>query len=202
MENDDKYEVMIRNLNKSYGGVPVFTNLNVNFLKNKITVVLGPSGCGKTTLLNIISGIEKDYSGQVDLESSRLSYIFQEDRLISHLTVYENVAFVLKSIMSKIEVNLTVNKFLSMVELSNCKSKFPRELSGGMKRRVALARAFAYKSDLLLMDEPFKGLDDRLKGDIIKKFLSLYRENKRTIILVTHDKEEASELGHIVYSLE
>ncbi|MHC6180408.1 ABC transporter ATP-binding protein [Clostridium sp. JNZ X4-2] len=202
MENNDKYEVVIRNLNKSYGEIPVFTNLNVNFLKNKITAVLGPSGCGKTTLLNIISGIEKDYSGQVHLESSRLSYIFQEDRLISHLTVYENIAFVLKSTMSKIQVDFTVNRFLSMVELSNCRDKFPRELSGGMKRRVALARAFAYKSDLLLMDEPFKGLDDRLKGDIIKKFLSLYRENKRTIILVTHDKKEADELGNIVYSLE
>ncbi|MCI1945672.1 ABC transporter ATP-binding protein [Clostridium luticellarii] len=202
MSNDDIYEVSIRSLNKSYGRASVFKNLNINFLKDKITAVLGPSGCGKTTLLNIISGIEKDYSGQVYLRSSRLSYVFQEDRLIPHFTVYENVAFVLKSVMSKGEIEATVNSFLNMVELSDCRDKLPAELSGGMKRRVALARAFAYKSDLLLMDEPFKGLDNRLKGEIIQKFLLLYRKDRRTVIMVTHDKEEARELGDVIYSLE
>lgn len=202
MKDDGKYEVIIKNLNKSYGKLPVFINLNLSFLKDKITVIFGPSGCGKTTLLNIISGIEKDYDGQVYLKSDRLSYVFQEDRLISHLTVYENVAFVLKSVMNRDEIESTVNKFLNMVELSDCRDKFPGELSGGMKRRVALARAFAYRSDLLLMDEPFKGLDNRLKGDIIEKFLLLYRENKRTVIMVTHDKEETRELGNVIYSLE
>ncbi|MEY8763986.1 MULTISPECIES: ABC transporter ATP-binding protein [Clostridium] len=202
MKDDDRYEVIIRNLNKSYGKLSVFTDLSLNFLKDRITVVFGPSGCGKTTLLNIISGIEKDYNGEVYLQSNKISYVFQEDRLISHLDVYENVAFVLKSNMNKNKVQSTVNRFLNMVELWDCRDKFPRELSGGMKRRVALARAFAYDSDLLLMDEPFKGLDSRLKGDIINKFLLLYRENKRTVILVTHDKEEANKLGDIIYSLD
>ena len=89
-----------------------------------------------------------------------------------------------------------------MVELWDYKDKLPYKLSGGMKRRVALARAFAYKSDLLLMDEPFKGLDDRLKSDIIEKFLMIYSENRRTIILVTHDKAEAEQLGDVIYSLD
>ena len=91
MKDDDRYEVIIRNLNKSYGKLPVFTDLSLNFLKDRITVVFGPSGCGKTTLLNIISGIEKDYNGEVYLQSNKISYVFQEDRLISHLDVYENV---------------------------------------------------------------------------------------------------------------
>ncbi|OAA93207.1 ABC transporter ATP-binding protein [Clostridium coskatii] len=201
-QNEDQYEVTINRLSKYYEGVPVFYNLNMKFLKNRITAILGPSGCGKTTLLNIISGIEKDYDGKVDLKSGTISYVFQEDRLIPYLSVYDNVAFVLKSTMDKGRVDLAVRKFLNMVELWDYKDKLPYKLSGGMKRRVALARAFAYKSDLLLMDEPFKGLDDRLKSDIIEKFLMIYSENRRTIILVTHDKAEAEQLGDVIYSLD
>ncbi len=201
-QNEDQYEVTISRLSKYYEGVPVFYNLNMKFLRNRVTAILGPSGCGKTTLLNIISGIEKDYSGKVNLRGSTISYVFQEDRLIPYLSVYDNVAFVLKSTMKKDRIDLTVRKFLRMVELWDYKDKLPCKLSGGMKRRVALARAFAYKSDLLLMDEPFKGLDDRLKSDIIKKFLMIYRESARTIILVTHDKAEAEKLGDVIYSLD
>lgn len=200
-QNEDDYEVMINGLSKYYDGVPVFYNLNMKFLRNRITAILGPSGCGKTTLLNIISGIEKDYSGKIDLKGDTISYVFQEDRLIPYLNVYDNVAFVLKSTMDKARIDLTVRKFLNMVELWDYRDKLPCKLSGGMKRRVALARAFAYKSDLLLMDEPFKGLDDRLKSDIIEKFLMIYSENRRTIILVTHDKAEAEQLGDVIYSL-
>ncbi|AZV57590.1 ABC transporter ATP-binding protein [Clostridium sp. AWRP] len=201
-QNEDQYEVTINRLSKYYEEVPVFYNLNMKFLKNRITAILGPSGCGKTTLLNIISGIEKDYNGEVNLKGSTISYVFQEDRLIPYLSVYDNVAFVLKSTMDKGRVDLAVRKFLNMVELWDYKDKLPYKLSGGMKRRVALARAFAYKSDLLLMDEPFKGLDDRLKSDIIEKFLMIYSENRRTIILVTHDKAEAEQLGDVIYSLD
>ncbi|WP_333860886.1 ABC transporter ATP-binding protein [Clostridium sp.] len=201
VEHEHNYEVIIKNLNKSYDGASVFSNLNMNFIKGKIAVILGPSGCGKTTLLNIISGIETNYSGEVLLRNRSISYVFQEDRLIPYFTVYKNVEFVLKSTLDKNEVNITVNKFLDMVELLEYKDKLPDKLSGGMKRRVALARAIAYKSSLILMDEPFKGMDDRLKSSVIKKFLIHQRETGRTVILVTHDKGEAEIMGDKVYFL-
>jgi NitT/TauT family transport system ATP-binding protein len=201
MDLSINYEVQLMNLCKSYEENIVLDNINMNIPENKITVISGPSGCGKTTLLNIIGGIEKEDSGKVILKSNSISYIFQEDRLIPHLTVYENIAFVLKSIMNKNEINRIVTKYLEMVKLIEVKDKLPSKLSGGMKRRVAIARAFAYKSKLLLMDEPFKGLDDELKNEIIQEFLKLYKKDKRTVVLVTHDKEEARLLGDIVYSL-
>ncbi|KOA18712.1 bicarbonate transport ATP-binding protein CmpD [Clostridium homopropionicum DSM 5847] len=201
MEVKNDYEVQIKNLYKAYGTHVVFDNLNLNFIKNKITVLLGPSGCGKTTLLNIISGIERKYGGEVILRDSSISYIFQEDRLIPNLTAFENVAFVLKSTMSKEETEKTVNTYLSLVKLMDYKDMFPEKLSGGMKRRVAIARAFAYKSRLLLMDEPFKGLDQKLKNEIIEEFLKIHNEDKRTIILVTHDIKEAEALGDEIYTL-
>lgn len=201
VEHEHNYEVIIKNLNKSYDGVSVFSDLSINFIKGKITAVLGPSGRGKTTLLNVISGIETNYSGEVLLRNEGISYVFQEDRLIPHFTVYENVEFVLKSTMDKSEIDIAVNKFLDMVELLEYKDKLPDKLSGGMKRRVALARAIAYKSSLILMDEPFKGMDDRLKSSVIKKFLIHQREAGRTVILVTHDKGEAEIMGDEVYFL-
>lgn len=195
------YEVKLINLCKSYEENTVLDNINMDIQENKITVISGPSGCGKTTLLNIISGVEKKDSGQVILKDNSISYIFQEDRLIPYLTVYENIAFVLKSTIDKNEMDKIITKYLGMVRLIEFKDKLPSKLSGGMKRRVAIARAFAYKSRLLLMDEPFKGLDDELKTEIIEEFLKLYKKDKRTVILVTHDKEEAKLLGDIIYPL-
>lgn len=201
MELLNNYEVQIKDLCKFYENHKVLYNFSMNFIKNKITVITGPSGCGKTTLLNIIGGIEKDYNGQIISPNNSISYIFQEDRLLPHLTVYENIAFVLKSTMSKEDMHTIINKYLNMVKLSEYKHKLPNKLSGGMKRRVAIARAFAYKSRLLLMDEPFKGLDDKLKTEIIDEFLKLHKEDRRTVILVTHDMKEAELLGDIVYSM-
>lgn len=201
MENTD-YEVQIKGLYKAYKDNVVLENLNMDFPKNRITVVTGPSGCGKTTLLNIISGIEKADKGKVIKSNEDISYIFQEDRLLPQLTVYNNIAFVLKSTMNTADIKPIVEKYLSLVKMVDAKDKYPSQLSGGMKRRVAIARAFAYKSRLLLMDEPFKGLDDKLKEEIIHQFLEVYKEDKRTIIFVTHDMKEAELLGDEIYKLK
>ncbi|MBP2031425.1 NitT/TauT family transport system ATP-binding protein [Clostridium algifaecis] len=195
-------EIIIKDLYKYYGDNKVFYNLNLKFTKGKITMVLGPSGCGKTTLLNIIAGIDKNYSGQVRVNRKNISYVFQEDRLIPNLSVFENVAFVIKSGEKRKDIDSIVNKYLEMVQLEEYGDKFPDELSGGMKRRVALARALAYNGDLILMDEPFKGLDFELKNKIMDKFLQIQMEKKRTVIIVTHDKEEAQKLGDMIYSLD
>jgi len=201
MENDKEYQVQVKNLNKSYGDNKVLINLNLNFEKNKITVVTGPSGCGKTTLLNIISGIDKPDSGEVILKDHSISFIFQEDRLIPDLTVYKNIEFVLKSTLTVLESKPIIEKYLDLVKLTEAKDKYPEQLSGGMKRRVAVARAFAYRSDLLIMDEPFKGLDEKLKKEIIDEFLRIYNLDKRTVILVTHDMDEAMFLGDAIIDL-
>ena len=201
MENDKEYQVQLKNLNKSFGDNKVLVNLNLNFEKNKITVVTGPSGCGKTTLLNIISGIEKPDSGEVILKDHSISFIFQEDRLIPDLTVYKNIEFVLKSTLTVLESKPIIEKYLELVKLTEAKDKYPEQLSGGMKRRVAVARAFAYRSDLLIMDEPFKGLDEKLKKEIIDEFLRIYNQDKRTVILVTHDMDEAVFLGDAIIDL-
>ena len=187
---------------KKYGNEKIFEKFNMSLKKNSINAILGPSGTGKTTLLNIISGIEDIDSGEVIYNGNNISYIFQEDRLIPWLSVYDNIAFVLKSKYSKKNIKNIVDKYLKLVKLQNHKDKYPRELSGGMKRRVAIARAFAYESDLLLMDEPFKGLDMELKKDIIDEFLNIWSYDRRTVILVTHDIKEAKYMTDKIYFLQ
>lgn len=197
-------DIMLRLIDvyKKYGDEKIFEKFNMSLKKNSINAILGPSGTGKTTLLNIISGIEGIDSGEVIYNGNNISYIFQEDRLIPWLSVYDNIAFVLKSKYSKKNVKNIVDKYLKLVKLQNHKDKYPRELSGGMKRRVAIARAFAYESDLLLMDEPFKGLDIGLKKDIIDEFLNIWNYDRRTVVLVTHDIKEAKYMTDKIYFLE
>ncbi|ACA57198.1 ABC transporter ATP-binding protein [Clostridium botulinum] len=187
---------------KAYEDKIIFRDLNLNFEKNKITALLAPSGYGKTTLLNIIAGLEFLDSGSFIMEAQSISYMFQEDRLLPWLTVYENIAFVLKSSTFKCEIENIIDKYLDLVSLKEYKDYTLDKLSGGMKRRVALARAFAYKSEVLIMDEPFKGIDLTLKKEIISGFLKLWEKDKRTVIVVTHDINEARALSHNIYFLE
>ncbi|NFV12217.1 ABC transporter ATP-binding protein [Clostridium sporogenes] len=190
------------NARKSYGDKIIFKDLNLNFEKNKITAILAPSGYGKTTLLNIIAGLDKLDSGNFIMKSQSISYMFQEDRLLPWLTVYENIAFVLKSNTFKCEMENIIDKYLELVKLKEYKDYTLDKLSGGMKRRVALARAFAYKSEVLIMDEPFKGIDLALKKETISTFLKLWKKDKKTVIVVTHDINEAKLLAHNTYFLE
>lgn len=196
------YEIRFINAYKSYGDKIIFKDLNLNFEKNKITAILAPSGYGKTTLLNIIAGLDKLDSGNFIMKSQSISYMFQEDRLLPWLTVYENIAFVLKSNTFKYEMENIIDKYLELVKLKEYKDYTLDKLSGGMKRRVALARAFAYKSEVLIMDEPFKGIDLALKKEIISIFLKLWEKDKKTGIVVTHDINESKLLAHNTYFLE
>lgn len=205
-QNSIEYEIELVNVCKKYGEKEILNNLNISFPKDKITVITGPSGVGKTTLLNIISGLDTEYEGNIfwheNVSNKKFSYIFQEDRLIPWLTVYENIEFVLKSQLNKEQIKKVIDKNLKLVKLYNNRNMLPETLSGGMKRRVAIARAFAYESNLLLMDEPFKGLDNDLKKEIIEEFLTIWNNNRRTVILITHDKGEAEALGHYIYKME
>lgn len=186
------------NIKKNYGERKILAGVSFEGEEGKVTVILGESGCGKSTLLGILSNNIKDFSGEIVFDrdiSSGISYIFQEDTLIPWKTVYENIEYVLKDKISASEMRAYIEKYLKMVNLLEYKDEYPEHLSGGMKRRVGIARAFAYPSDYLFMDEPFEFLDIKTKGEIIEYFKLLQEENKKTVLFITHDIESALKIG-------
>lgn len=190
-------ELGINGLNKAYGDMVLFSNFNLAFPEGEITCILGPSGCGKTTMLNMIGGITRPDSGSITgFEGKSLSYIFQDPRLLPWKTVEENIAFVLNQNLPEAERKRITNRFIRLVDLEGFADYYPAKLSGGMRQRVSIARAFAYPSDIILMDEPLKGLDVKLKFNLIRTFSHIWQSDKRTVIFVTHDVDEALLLGH------
>lgn len=190
----------LENISKKFGSLEIFKNFSINFLPNKINCILGPSGCGKTSLLNMISGgIPLDSGNRNDFENMSFSYVFQEPRLLPWKTVEDNIAFVLKDKMKPKEITKKVDEQLSMVQLIPFRHYYPGQLSGGMKQRVSLARAFSAPSDIILMDEPFKALDWKLKNNLMDEFRKLWEKDTRTVIFVTHEVDEAISLGHKVF---
>ncbi len=187
--------IKINNVSFNYNNLDIFTNLDLSIQKGKVTVILGPSGCGKTTLLNLISGVLQPTIGSVTIPKQWiLSYLFQEPRLLPWKTVKENILFVLDSLESDIKME-RCHHYLAELEMLKFQNYYPNQLSGGMKQRTAIARAFAYPSNTILMDEPFKGLDLGLKLNLIKLFNKVWREEERTALFVTHDIHEALMLG-------
>lgn len=180
--------MLINNLCKNFNEQTVIKNLSLEISPKTITCIMGSSGCGKTTLLNIIAGLEKPSLGSITFqegEKQNVSYLFQEPRLLPWLTVLDNVKIVLNEDEHK------AKEILQAVELDNSLYKYPNELSGGMKQRVSIARAFAFPSSILLMDEPFQNLDIKLKNSLIKVLIKLWETNKKTVLWVTHDITEA-----------
>ncbi len=180
----------LNSLTKSYGSLKVLENFSLELSHGGITALLGPSGCGKTTILNAVSGLI-DYSGSIE-GGGNISYIFQSDRLLGNLTVRGNIEYVLRAaVRDKDERRERIDRILRLVELTDKAEAYPDELSGGMKRRVSIARAFAYPSEVLLMDEPFKGLDIALKVRLMRVFQDLWELDRRLTLFVTHDVEES-----------
>lgn len=190
--------MLIKNIIKNYGTREVLSNISFEVEEGKVTVILGESGCGKSTLLGILSKNILDYSGEIEFErniTKGISYIFQEDTLIPWKNIYENIKYVLMDKISKEEMEKYIDKYLKMVNLQDYKKEYPQALSGGMKRRVGIARAFAFPSDYLFMDEPFEFLDIKTKKEIIDYFKILQLKEKKTVLFITHDIEAALELG-------
>lgn len=193
---------ILSNIHKRFGDLYVLRDLSMRLEENKLICILGPSGCGKTTLLNIISGVFAPDQGEISGFAGKIvSYLFQEPRLLPWKTAAENIDFVLKDKMDLDQRQRLIRKYLDTVGLTGFENYYPGQLSGGMKQRVAIARAFAYPADILLMDEPFKGLDPQLKSAVMKSFLNLWLMEKRSAIFVTHDIDEAVLLGEDIYVL-
>ncbi|NLM37656.1 MAG: ABC transporter ATP-binding protein [Firmicutes bacterium] len=189
-------------MTKSYGSLRVLAGLSLTVKANSIVALLGPSGCGKTTLLSIIAGLKSPDQGQVTgVEDKPISYLFQEPRLLDWLTVAENLAFVLKDHIPRSELAERIDYYLEQMAITAYRDAYPRKLSGGQRQRVAMARALAYPSRILLMDEPFKSLDLSLKWALITRFLQLWAADPRTVVFVTHDPKEALLLADEVYVL-
>ncbi len=180
----------------------VLDDLSIDFPEHKTTCILGPSGCGKTTLLNIIAGIiDSDRGVVIGFDNKDISFVFQEDRLIDWKNVKDNISFVLEGRMDKGQIEINIDKYLRLVNLEEYKYYYPRRLSGGMRQRISILRSFAYPSDVMLMDEPFKSLDVNNKQIVMDFFKELNDKEDKTSILVTHDVEEAINLADCIIIL-
>ncbi len=179
--------ISFTNLTKKFGDKVIFDNLDIHINPGK-TVILGPSGSGKTTLLRIIAGLDDDYEGVIESESANLSYVFQEDRLLPWKTLRQNIEFILPN---PEQFMARINQVAKSLHIDDLLDKRTYVISGGQKRRCAIARGFIYPSDTILMDEPFSSLDLYLKLHIIDDLKELLEHDSRNLILITHDINEA-----------
>ena len=176
----------INNISKSYQGLSILQNFSLQVASDEIVALIGPSGCGKSTLLNIISGLQKPDSGTIQTDSKKIGYVFQDSRLLPWRTVAENIRLVRPE--GSIE---EVMNWIDAVGLHGFAHYYPSQLSGGMAKRCAIARAFYYNSDFLLMDEPFQGLDYGIRMEMLRMLLELWQKEKHGILFVTHEIDEA-----------
>jgi len=191
--------ITFSNVNVRFGDTVVLENFNETFEENKINCIMGPSGCGKTTMLNLLGGILCADGGQIT-KPRNVSAVFQEDALVPQKTARKNLELVLKGVYKdKTELRNVIDEYLTLSGLDEAAGLYPHEMSGGMRRRLALIRAFAYPSGVLLIDEPFKTLDRSLRDGLLQSFLDLYEKDRRTVLFVTHDMDEAMTTGDFIY---
>lgn len=184
--------ITIHRLNIAYGDTAVLQDCSLQVKPGSRIALMGPSGCGKTTLINAIAGLTVPDSGTVQV-NGRVSYVFQEPALFPWLTAEENVNVVLSD---KPETIPQARKWLEQAGLGDSLDKYPHQLSGGQKQRVAICRALAFGGDILLLDEPLKGLDPDTRDQVARLMVHTWKE--KTLLLVTHDLWEAQRLSRTV----
>lgn len=197
-----KYLIGCIDITKTYqnteGDKTVFSSFNLNIEVDKVTCILGPSGCGKSTLINIISKLDKEIKGEVVYQKVNLrsSYLFQDNLLLPWLNAYQNAFLGIKfSNKYSNELKINIDHLFTAFGMKKYKKYYPKQLSGGMKQRVALIRALASKPNLIFFDEPFTALDFKQRLSIEKLIIQEKKLLKQTLIFITHNIEEAIALG-------
>jgi len=209
-------KVSLQKISKKYREHEALSDVSIEINEGELIALLGPSGSGKTTLLKIIAGLEVPSQGQVLINNINVTnllpnqraigFVFQHYALFKHMSIYENIAFGLKvkpknTRPNDKEIKQKVNNLLKLVQIKNLSNRLPHELSGGQRQRAALARALAIEPKILLLDEPFSALDDNLKIELRRWLHKLKKETNITIIIVTHDQEEALDIADRVVVL-
>ena len=196
-------QIKLTNVNKSFFSLKeqtdVLENINIEIKKGEIVAIVGPSGCGKSTLLNLISGLINQDSGEVTV-NGKIGYMFQKDNLLEWRNVYKNIT-IGPEIKHIKEDEKEIDEILKKYGLYDFKYYYPKELSGGMRQRVALIRTLILKPDILLLDEPFSSLDYQSKITVQEDIYKIIKQEKKTTILVTHDITEAIAMADVVYVL-
>ena len=195
--------VSIKNISKTYGDKHVLNCVSIEFPAGETTVIMGASGCGKTTLLRILLGLEKADSGEVLGMPGKAAVLFQEDRLCEDVSAYENIALVLERKATRVQketqkCQIELEAAQVGITVEDLKQNV-MELSGGMRRRIALLRALLYDADCVILDEPFKGLDAATKQNVMQYVKE--KTTGRTTFLVTHDAAEADFFGRNIWKL-
>ncbi len=205
----ERAKVVVEGVSKQFTrrgeALPVLADVDLEVHKGEFLCILGPSGCGKSTLLNIIAGFEKPSTGRVTIEGEvvrgpdpRRVFVFQEYGIFPWASVWDNVALGLRRMTDKGEQHDIVQKTIDLVGLSGFERSYPRELSGGMKQRVEVARALAVSPDVIYMDEPFGALDSLTRLTMRSELIRIWESEEKTILFVTHDVDESIQLAERV----
>ncbi|BEO99433.1 ABC transporter ATP-binding protein [Fusobacterium polymorphum] len=197
----------IKNLSYSFGNNPILKDINIHVNENEMVAIVGSSGVGKSTLFNLIAGVLKKQVGEITINGSndyigKVAYMLQKDLLFEHKTIIDNV--ILPLIIAKVNKKEALeegNKILKQFNLDKYANKYPQQLSGGMRQRVALIRTYMFKRNIFLLDEAFSALDAITKKELHKWYLDLKKEFNLTTLLITHDIEEAVFLSDRIYIL-
>lgn len=194
-------KISINNLSKKYKNKLILKNIDLHVYEDEVVSIIGPSGCGKSTIFNILSNLTAYNSGKVDI-NGRFSYMYQKDLLLPYKNIIDNVSLplILKGEKRK-KSHKTVKPYFSTFGLEGYENKYPHELSGGMRQRVNFMRTFINSSDIMLLDEPFGALDSITRASMQSWLLEIKKEIKSTILLITHDIDEAIILSNRIYIL-
>lgn len=192
-----KEAIQFQQVCKSFGTKQVIKNCNLTLNEGEVVAIVGPSGCGKTTFLHLATNVLQPTVGQITCCTDQLGYVFQEPRLLPWCTLYENVTFSCNGTVDRTQV---IN-LLTRVKLEKELDAYPKQLSGGMKQRVAIVRAFACKPKLIMMDEPFSALDYWLKKELVQDVIDLIDNEQVGMFYVTHDYEEAATVADRIINI-